>query len=161
MDWLGDQGYGGAGTKEIIRSMNIIKSQSTSNPSSSISQIPALEALNKSQDYVKTNTGSFQKKRDLALSLINKIPKLDFYKSERDFYLFSKCSWLFGKRTPKGDVINSINDLATYLLKNANIAIFPGVAFGLDGYFRILYITSETLLMDAYNRISKLVVLIV
>lgn len=152
-------GYG-AGTKEIIKAMSIIQSQSTSNPSS-ISQIAALEALSGPQDYIKTNAGNFQKKRDLVLSLINEIPGLDCYKSEGAFYLFPKCSGLFGKKTPKGDVINSSNDLATYLLENASVAIVPGIAFGLEGYFRISYATSEKLLIDACNRISKAVAQIV
>ena len=146
-------GYG-AGTKELIKAMSIIQSQSTSNPSS-ISQIAALEALTGSQDYIKTNAGNFQKKRDLVLSLINAIPGLDCYKSEGAFYLFPKCSDIFGKKTPEGDVINSSNDVATYLLESANVAVVPGIAFGLEGYFRISYATSEKLLIDACSRISK------
>jgi len=146
-------GYG-AGTKELVKAMSIIQSQSTSNPSS-ISQIAALEALTGSQDYIKTNAGNFQKKRDLVLSLINAIPGLDCYKSEGAFYLFPKCSDIFGKKTPEGDVINSSNDVATYLLESANVAVVPGIAFGLEGYFRISYATSEKLLIDACSRISK------
>ncbi len=146
-------GYG-AGTKELIKAMSIIQSQSTSNPSS-ISQIAALEALTGPQDYIKTNAGNFQKKRDLVLSLINAIPGLDCYKSEGAFYLFPKCSDIFGKKTPEGNVINSSNDVATYLLESANVAVVPGIAFGLEGYFRISYATSEKLLIDACSRISK------
>ena len=146
-------GYG-AGTKELVKAMSIIQSQSTSNPSS-ISQIAALEALTGPQDYIKTNVGNFQKKRDLVLSLINAIPGLDCYKSEGAFYLFPKCSDIFGKKTPEGNVINSSNDVATYLLESANVAVVPGIAFGLEGYFRISYATSEKLLIDACSRISK------
>ena len=146
-------GYG-AGNKSIIKAMDIIQSQSTSNPSS-ISQIAALEALSGPQDYIKTNTENFQKKRDLVLSMLNKINGLSCYKSEGAFYLFPKCSDLFGKQTPRGESINSSSDLATYLLEAANVAIVPGIAFGSEGYFRISYATSPELLTDACNRMAQ------
>ncbi len=146
-------GYG-AGSKFIIKAMDVIQSQSTSNPSS-ISQVAALEALSGPQDYIKTNTANFQKKRDLVLFMLNKINGLDCYKSEGAFYLFPKCSDLFGKQTPKGEKINSSSDLATYLLEVANVAVVPGIAFGLEGYFRISYATSTELLTDACNRMGQ------
>ena len=149
-------GYG-AGTKEIIKAMSMVQSQSTSNPSS-VSQIAALEALDGVQEYTITNAINFQKKRDLVLSLINNIPGLDCYKSEGAFYLFPKCVDLFGKKTPTGSVINSSNDLASYFLENANVAIVPGIAFGLEGYFRISYATSEKLLTEACQKLAKSVV---
>lgn len=146
-------GYG-AGSKEIIKAMEVIQSQSTSNPSS-ISQVAALEALSGTQDYIKPNAANFQKKRDLVLSLMNNIEGIECYKSEGAFYLFPKCSDLFGKITDKGHVINSSSDLATYLLEYAHVAIVPGIAFGLEGYFRISYATSEELLTDACQRMAK------
>ena len=145
-------GYG-AGNKSIIKAMDVIQSQSTSNPSS-ISQIAALEAISGPQDYIKTNTENFQKKRDLVLSMLLKIKGLDCYKSEGAFYLFPKCLDLFGKVTPRGDKINSSSDLATYLLEEANVAVVPGIAFGLEGYFRISYATSSELLTEACNRMA-------
>ena len=106
------------------------------------------------QHYIKTNTENFQKKRDLVLSMLLKIKGLDCYKSEGAFYLFPKCSDLFGKVTTRGDKINSSSDLATYLLEEANVAVVPGIAFGLEGYFRISYATSSELLTEACNRMA-------
>lgn len=146
-------GYG-AGNKEIIKAMEVIQSQSTSNPSS-ISQIAALEALTGTQSFIKPNAENFKKKRDLVLGLINKIEGLVCYKAEGAFYLFPKCSDLFGKKTPQGNYINSDSDLATYLLESAHVAVVPGIAFGLGGYFRISYATSEQILTEACERIAK------
>lgn len=146
-------GYG-AGSKEIIKAMDVIQSQSTSNPSS-ISQVAALEALSGEQGFIKVNTKNFQKKRDLVLKLVNDIKGLDCYKSEGAFYLFPKCSDLFGKKTPAGGTINNGSDLATYLLEYANVAVVPGIAFGLEGYFRISYATSEEILTEACDRMNK------
>lgn len=146
-------GYG-AGSADLVKAMTLIQSQSTSNPSS-VSQIASIEALNGPQDYIKTNAGNFQKKRDLVLANFAKIPGLSCYKSEGAFYLFPKCSDLFGKKTASGNVINSSNDLATYLLEEANVAVVPGIAFGLEGYFRISYATSEALLQEACDRMAR------
>jgi aspartate aminotransferase len=146
-------GYG-AGNKEIIKAMDVIQSQSTSNPSS-ISQAAALEALSGAKDYVPVNTANFQRKRDLVLSMLGKINGLDCYKSEGAFYLFPKCSDLFGKETPNGTKITSSSDFASYLLEAANVAVVPGIAFGLEGYFRISYATSAEILTEAMSRIAE------
>lgn len=146
-------GYG-AGNKDIIKAMTVIQSQSTSNPSS-ISQVAAVEALNGTQDFIKPNAENFCAKRNLVMSLLSEIDGLECYKSEGAFYLFPKCSKLFGKKTPNGNIIENSSDLATYLLESANVAIVPGIGFGLEGYFRISYATSEELLTESCNRIAK------
>lgn len=142
-------GYG-AGNKDIIKAMTVIQSQSTSN-TSSISQVAAVEALNGTQDFIKPNTKNFCTKRNLVMSLLSEIDGLECYKSEGSFYLFPKCSKLFGKKTPNGNIIENSSDLATYLLESANVAI----SFGLEGYFRISYATSKELLTESCNRIAK------
>ena len=145
-------GYG-AGNKDIIKAMALIQSQSTSNPSS-ISQMAAIEALTGIQSYIPKNALGFEKKRDLVFSLLSKIKNLECYKPEGAFYLFIRCTKLFGKKTPSGQLLKNDNDLATYLLEHANVAVVPGIAFGLEGYFRISYATSEELLAEACRRIE-------
>lgn len=145
-------GYG-AGDVQIIKAMTMLQSQSTSNPSS-ISQIAALEALSGPQEYIKINAENFKQKRDLTMALLNEIENIECFKPQGAFYLFPKCSKLFGKKTPEGMVIKSSNDLATYLLEKANVAIVPGVAFGMDDYFRISYATSKELLQEACKRMK-------
>lgn len=145
-------GYG-AGNKDIIKAMALIQSQSTSNPSS-ISQMAAIEALIGIQNYIPKNALSFEKKRDLVFSLISRIKNLECYKPEGAFYLFIRCMKLFGKKTPSGKLLKNDNDVATYLLENGNVAVVPGIAFGLEGYFRISYATSEELLVKACQRIE-------
>lgn len=151
-------GYG-AGKEEIIKAMNIVQSQSTSNPSS-ISQVAAVEALNGPQDYIGTNTVNFQKKRDLVLNALNAIEGIECYKSEGAFYLFPKCTDLFGKVTPEGKLISSSNDLATYFLEQAHVAVVPGVGFGIEGYFRVSYATSFELLEKACAQITTAISLL-
>ncbi len=145
-------GYG-AGPKDLIKAMGIIQSQSTSNPSS-ISQIAALEALNGTQDFIKPNSKGFEEKRNLALDILKDAKGIDCHKPEGAFYLFLKCDKIFGKKAPNGEVLQNSNDVASYLLEDAKVAVVPGIAFGLEGYFRISYATSMDELSEACERIK-------
>ncbi|MFV9929747.1 MAG: pyridoxal phosphate-dependent aminotransferase [Rickettsia endosymbiont of Haemaphysalis japonica] len=146
-------GYG-AGSKALIKAMTIIQSQSTSNPCS-ISQMAAIEALNGPQDYIKPNALNGQKKRDLALSILKRVKYFECYKPEGAFYLFVKCDKIFGHKTKSGKIIANSNDLAESLLEEAKVAVIPGIAFGLEGYFRISYATSMEELEEACIRIER------
>ncbi|XVN42332.1 MAG: pyridoxal phosphate-dependent aminotransferase [Candidatus Rickettsia vulgarisii] len=145
-------GYG-AGTKPLIKAMTIIQSQSTSNPCS-ISQMASIEALTGTQDYIKVNAKNFEKKRDIALSIINNIKHINCYKPEGTFYLFPECQELFGLKTPQEKIIKDSNDLGEYLLEETGVAVVPGIAFGLEGYFRISYATSIEILKEGCRRIE-------
>ncbi len=146
-------GYG-AGSKALIKAMTIIQSQSTSNPCS-ISQAAAVEALNGVQGYIAHNALNFEKKRDLALSILQRVKYFECYKPEGAFYLFIKCDKIFGANTKSGKVINNSNDFGEYLLEEAKVAVVPGIAFGLEGYFRISYATSMEELEEACLRMER------
>lgn len=146
-------GYG-AGSKALIKAMTIIQSQSTSNPCS-ISQAAAVEALNGVQGYIAQNALNFEKKRDLALSILQRVKYFECYKPEGAFYLFIKCDKIFGAKTKSGKVINNSNDFGEYLLEEAKVAVVPGIAFGLEGYFRISYATSMEELEEACLRMER------
>jgi aspartate aminotransferase len=53
--------------------------------------------------------------------------------------------------------IKEANDLSLteYLLESQGVAIVPGSAFGLDGYFRISFATSMENLVESMTRIKK------
>lgn len=142
-----------AGDSRLIKAMTILQSQSTSN-TSSISQVAAIEALNGPQDFIKRNANGFQAKRDLVLSIFNQINGIKCHKPEGAFYLFPECKDLFGTKDPAGAIITNSNDMAEYLLEYANVAVVPGIAFGLEGYFRISYATSLDELNIACKRIA-------
>ena len=148
-------GYG-AGPRDLVKAMSMLQSQSTTS-ASSISQAAAVEALNGTQDFIPKNNSGFKEKCDLALALLSDIPGINCDIPEGAFYLFPDCSTLFGKKTSDGIVINDDNDFATYLLEKAHIAVVPGVAFGLKGYFRFSYATSKELITEACSRLKKAV----
>lgn len=144
-------GYG-AGNARLINAMKKIQSQSTSNPCS-ISQMASIEALTGPQNFVEPNCLGFKRKRDLLLSLLNNIPGLKCQEGQGAFYLFVDCSEIMGKQTPYEITIQNSADFATYLLESANVAIVPGSAFGVEGYFRISYATSEDIIAEGCKRI--------
>jgi aspartate aminotransferase len=143
-----------AGPVELIKAIAVIQSQSTSNPCS-ISQIAAVEALNGPQDFLKPRAEAFRKRRDLVVSRLNAIPGIKCNSPEGAFYVFPSCAGLIGKKTLEGNVIANSNDFAEFLLKQALVAVVPGIAFGSEGFFRISYATSDSILEQACDRIKQ------
>ena len=142
-------GYG-AGPKDIIKAIAKIQSQSTTNPSS-ISQAAAVEALNGTQDFIKTRSESFKERRDFVVKSINNIKGLSCLKPNGAFYVFPNCKKLLGKKTK----LKTDKDFVEKLLEKAEVAVVQGSAFGLDGYFRISYATSIDNLKKALERIRS------
>ncbi|MCH2547599.1 MAG: pyridoxal phosphate-dependent aminotransferase [Alphaproteobacteria bacterium] len=145
-------GYAG-GPAELIKAMTSIQSQSTSNPCS-ISQAAAVEALNGDQEFLAQWRNAFKARRNKVHAALNAIDGLDCTMPEGAFYLFPSCSALLGSRSPAGKTIATDLDYCAYLLEDALVAAVPGSAFGLDGYFRVSYATSEDALMKACERIK-------
>ncbi|MBL6621103.1 MAG: pyridoxal phosphate-dependent aminotransferase [Rickettsiales bacterium] len=143
-----------AGPEKLIKAMAKVQSQSTSNPTS-IAQYAAVEALNGTQQYVKDRCVAFQKRRDMVLDMIDDIDGISSIKPEGAFYIFASCKDLIGKKTESGELINNSNDFASYLLEDALVAVVPGIAFGMEDYFRISYATSENDLTEAFKRIKQ------
>ena len=143
-----------AGDKDLIKAMGKLQSQSTSNPSS-ISQAAAVEALNGDQSILKTRAQVFKKRRDYVVNALNNITGITCSLPEGAFYVFPNCKELFGKKTSDGKFINNDEDFVTALLESAGVAVVHGSAFGLNGYFRISYATSDELIASACKRIDK------
>ena len=146
-------GYG-AGPKEIIKAMAKIQSQSTTNPSS-ISQAAAVEALNGTQEFIKTRTESFKERRDFVVKSLNKIKGLTCFKPNGAFYVFPNCKSCLNKKDIKNNKIKTDKDFVESLLENAGVAVVQGSAFGLPGFFRISYATSMENLQKALAKIQE------
>ena len=142
-------GYG-AGPKDIIKAVAKIQSQSTTNPSS-ISQAAAVEALNGTQDFIKTRSDSFKERRDFVVKTLNSINGLSCLKPSGAFYVFPNCKNLLGDKTK----LKTDKEFVEKLLEKAEVAVVQGSAFGLDGYFRISYATSMDNLKKALDRIKS------
>ena len=142
-------GYG-AGPQEIIKAMAKLQSQSTTNPSS-ISQAAAVEALNGTQDFIKTRAESFKERRNFVVNYLNNIKGLSCSQPNGAFYVFPNCKKLLDKKTK----LKTDKDFVEKLLEESLVAVVQGSAFGLDGYFRISYATSMDNLKKALERIKS------
>lgn len=145
-------GYAG-GPAWLIKALELLQSQSTSNPSS-ISQVAATAALDGPQDFLDEWRRRLRARRDMALPILQRAaPVLTVTRPPAAFYLFAHCGGALGRKTPKGDVISGDTDLASYLLQEAGVAVVPGTAFGLAPYIRLSFALSDERLELACERI--------
>ena len=146
-------GYG-AGPLKLINAMAKIQSQSTSSPCS-IAQAAALEALDGPQDFLASRNAIYQRRRDMVIARINKIDGLYCNIPQGAFYLFCDCKAIIGSKTMRGDRLENDTAVVSYLLETARVAVVPGNAFGLEGFFRISYAADDQALTTALDRIEN------
>ena len=143
-----------AGPLNVINAMNKVQSQNVSS-TASISMAASVEALNGDQSFIQSNNESFLRRRDLVVKNLNETPGLSCRTPEGAFYVFASCQGVLGKTTESGKILKSDGDFMDYLLEEVGVAGVQGSAFGLEGYFRISYATSDAILEDACQRIKN------
>ncbi len=144
-----------AGPANIIKAMEILQSQSTSN-ATSISQYAAEAALSGSQDCIKPMVTAFKERHKYVVDRFNAMPGLSCLMAGGAFYAFPDARAAIANLHKAGK-ISAATDMAfaEYLLEKFDVAVVPGSAFGAEGYFRISFATSMDNLKEALNRIEK------
>lgn len=144
-----------AGPDYIIKAMEILQSQSTSNPTS-ISQVAAQAALEGSQECIVPMVTAFKERHKYVVDRFNQMPGLSCLMAGGAFYAFPDARGAINTLFNAGK-INAQTDmaLAEYLLEKFDVAVVPGSAFGAEGYFRISFATSMDNLKNALDRIEK------
>jgi aspartate aminotransferase len=143
-----------AGPVELIKAMRTIQSQSTSNPSS-VSQYAAVEALNGPQGFLAENKVTFQRRRDLVVSMLGQAKGITCPRPEGAFYVYPDISGCIGKTSAGGAKISDDEAFATALLEETGVAVVFGAAFGVSPNFRVSYATSDAALEEACRRIQS------
>ncbi len=144
-----------AGPAYIIKAMEILQSQSTSN-ATSISQVAAEAALSGNQDCIKPMVAAFKERHEYVVNRFNKMPGLSCLKAGGAFYAFPDAREAIANLYKAGKIsVQNDMALAEYLLESFDVAIVPGSAFGAEGYFRISFATSMDNLRNALDRIEK------
>lgn len=143
-----------AGPAHIIKAMEILQSQSTSNPTS-ISQVAAQAALEGPQECITPMLHAFRERHDYVVNRFNSIPGLKCIRAGGAFYAFPDARVAISNLYQTGK-ISAATDMALseYLLESAGVAVVPGSAFGAEGYFRISFATSMENLRNALDRIA-------
>ncbi|MDP4144346.1 MAG: pyridoxal phosphate-dependent aminotransferase [Bacillota bacterium] len=148
-------GYAACGNAEIIKLMTNIQSHTTSNPNS-IAQYASIEALNGGQDTQQQMITEFKKRREYMVDRISKIENLSCINPKGAFYVMINISKVLGKEY-NGIKINDSLKFGELLLNNENVAVVPGIAFGVDNYIRLSYATSMENIEKGLDRIAKFV----
>ncbi len=146
-------GFAGA-PRALVRAMDKLQSQSTSNPSS-VSQAAALEALEGPQGFIDTMVAAYQARRDMVVGMLNEAPGLQCPKPEGAFYVFPSMHGCIGKASAAGASIGSDEDFVVALLEEEGVAAVHGAAFMYPGHFRISYATDTESLREACVRIQR------
>jgi len=148
-----------AGDQEIIKKVDILQGQSTSNPTT-ISQWAAIEALTGDQSVLAGMLAAFDRRRKFVVKELNSMPGVTCYNPEGAFYAFPGVSGVF-KLKGWNKVFEKYQDkyqsssLCAYLMEEARTAVVPGIAFGNDNYFRMSFATSDENLKEGLKRIRE------
>ena len=135
-----------AGNAELIKAVNTLQSQSTSNVCT-FAQYGAIAALEQSQDCVSKMLTAFAERRDRIHGLINAIPGLSCLKPDGAFYMFINIA---------GTGMGSL-EFCDALLSEQQVALIPGIAFGADDHVRASYATDMTTIERGMARIETFV----
>ncbi|MCW5206661.1 pyridoxal phosphate-dependent aminotransferase [Desulfobulbus sp. F5] len=142
-----------AGPTHLIKAMNKIQSQSTSNPCTP-AQYAALAALTGPQDFPGIMKQAFLPRRDFFVQDLESIKGVSCVNPSGAFYVFPNFSAYYGKSF-KGKVIKDSVAMADYFLDEAKVASVPGAAFGADAFVRFSFATSMEVIQEGMARIKQ------
>ena len=111
-------------------------------------QIAGVEAVNGPQDQVDMVVSEYQKRRDLIVEGLNKLPGISCQNPQGAFYVFPNIKGLK----------KSSQDAADWFLEECGVAVLPGSAFGKfgEGYLRFAYANSRENIKKALDRLGDL-----
>jgi len=137
-------GYAACPDKALAKAVESIQSHSTSNPVS-FTQAGGVAALDRGEAEAGKMKDVFEKRRDLFLSLLEKIDCFTTTKPGGAFYLFVNI-----KKTGL-----SAFEVSKRLLEEAHVAVIPGEPFGSAEHIRLSYAVSEKEIYSAVERMAN------
>jgi aspartate aminotransferase len=113
-----------------------------------MTQYAAIAGLDGSaDDDIEMMRKEFEKRRDEAVELFNKINGLSVLKPDGAFYLFVNIQ----------EVSHDSLEFAKELLASKGVAVIPGIGFGSEGYFRFSFATGIASIRKGIQRIDEFV----
>ncbi len=140
-----------AGPAEVIKAMEVIQSQSTSNPSSITIKAATFALSNPSEEF-PAMLAEFDRRRRFLVDALGSLPGVSCGTPQGAFYAFPNVSGLLGRKGRDGRAIATSYDLADYLLDVARVGTVAGAAFGAEGYLRLSYATALPKIEQAVAR---------
>ncbi|QWF79716.1 pyridoxal phosphate-dependent aminotransferase [Amycolatopsis sp. CA-230715] len=142
------------GPQDVIKAASSYQSHLCGNVAN-VSQRAALAAVAGPLDIVAEMRASFDARRKKIVSLLSAIPGVDCPTPEGAFYAYPSVKALLGKEI-RGERPTDTVALADLILREAEVAVVPGEAFGTPGYFRFSYALAEADLVEGVNRVAAL-----
>lgn len=147
-----------AGDATVIKNVETLQSQSTSNPTS-IAQWAALAALTGDQGVIAPMLEAFTRRRKLITEGLNAVPGISCSLPDGAFYAFPRVSGVYEMKG-WGDVAaryegGSSSRLCSYLIDEARVAVVPGIEFGNDDHIRLSFATSDANIVKGVERIGE------
>ncbi len=138
-----------AGPDELIRAMQTVQSQSTSN-ACSVSQVAAQVALDGDQSPVHDMCAAYRERHDVFVAALNKLPGFECRPGDGSFYALPRVEGAIASLGLGDDT-----EFVKHLLDAANVACVPGTAFGAPGHVRMSFACSLEELRTAVDRIGN------
>jgi aspartate aminotransferase len=137
------------GDSKVIKAMERLQSQSTSNPVSFAQDGAVASLINEgTQAVVEERRKIFEKRRDLIVRKLREIPGIDIIPPNGAFYAFPSINGYmerFGNATA----------FSEYLIEHALVALVPGGEFGAPDHARFSFATSEENIIKGLDRIKE------
>ena len=138
-----------AANKDIAAAVKKYQGHTTSN-ASTISQHAAIEAYLGEKTFIQDMVSAYQQRRDYVVKRLKNLEKVECVLPQGAFYAFPDFSAYYNNDSG----LSSSIEFCNYLLKEVNVAIVPGIAFGMDRHVRISYAASTATLEKALDRIE-------
>lgn len=132
-------------SEEIVKMVNRFNSHMLGNIPV-YSQVGAVAALDNEEAIMAELLPEMKKRRDLAYDLFKNI--FDIQNPEGAFYLFADVS-KFLEQSGENDI-----EFSARILKEAQVAVLPGSAFGLENHIRICFAVPTEQIQEAYERLK-------
>lgn len=146
-------GFTASPSKPFMDKIAALQSQMTSNPTA-VAQRAAEVALKLPSEAIAPMIDTFRRRREVVVEGFSQIPGIKLLPPEGAFYVFPDASSFIGK-TFRGRTLSSVDDLADFLLEEADVAIVPGSSFGAPPYFRLSFATSEEAIREGVARMKE------
>ncbi len=145
-------GYAAA-KSDVIKAMSNMQGHMTSN-ANSFAQYGAIACESDNSAEVDKMKKEYSLRRRYMIDKLNSMSGVNCADVKGAFYTFPDVSSLLGGRV--GDkVIETVSDLANYLLEDANIAVVPGNAFNSPNNIRLSYATSMSNIGKGLDDMAK------
>jgi aspartate/methionine/tyrosine aminotransferase len=142
-----------AGPREVIQACSKIQSHNTSNATSFV-QKAGIEALRSCSMEVERMKQEFERRRNAVVYRLRAIPGVSCPEPKGAFYAFPNVERYLDKEFGGAPMRNTYG-LAYYLLKEAQVAVVPGQAFGSDAHIRLSFAVSMERLEEGMRRIER------